>query len=96
MEYKTIIKIDAMHRQYGKVEGKKCGDCVNLIERQYGNKYFKCAVYGMSCSTATDWAKKWTACGMFGKEFNPDNHRALSIKVPDNEPMSNQIEMEGE
>lgn len=90
----TIKKIEAMHRMYGIVVDKKCGDCCNLIERQYGNKYFKCSVYGMSCSTSTDWAKKNVACGMFNVEFKADNHRALSIKAKDNAPMENQIGME--
>ena len=92
----TIKKIDAMHRRFGKLDGKKCGDCCNLIIRQYNNRYFKCAVYGMSCATSTDWVKKWTACGMFNKECEPDGRRALSITEPDNEPMDGQIEIRGE
>jgi len=88
-----IKKIEAMHKQYGITDGKKCGDCVNLIERQYGNKYFKCAVYGMSCSTSTDWAKKYQACGMFNVEVTPDKHRAISIRVPENEIMDGQIKI---
>lgn len=92
----TIKKIEAMHKLYGIVPNKKCGDCCNLIERRYNNKYFKCAVYGDSCSISTDWAKKWEACGMFNVEVKPDNHRALSIKIKKDEaiPMDGQIEME--
>ena len=90
----TLKKIDAMHKQFGKVDEKRCGDCCNLIVREYGNRYFKCSVYGMSHSTSTDWAKKWTACGMFNKEREPGNHRALSLRVLDNEPMNGQLEIE--
>jgi len=90
----TIKKIEAMHKMYGIVSDKRCGECCNLVERQYGNKYFKCSVYGMSRSTSTDWAKKNIACGMFNVEVKPDNHRALSIKVEDSTPMENQIGLE--
>ena len=92
----TLKKIDAMHKQFGKLDEKRCGDCCNLIVREYGNRYFKCAVYGMSHATSTDWAKKWTACGMFNKDYEPNNHRALSVKEPDYEPMDGQIEMGGD
>ena len=88
-----LKKIDAMHKQFGKLDGKQCGDCCNLIIREYGNRYFKCAVYGMSSATSTDWAKKWTACGMFNKEFEPNDHRAWSVREPDNEPMDGQLEI---
>lgn len=93
----TIKKIEAMHKRYGIAEGHKCKDCCNLITRQWGNKYFKCSAYGTSCSTSTDWAKRYPACGLFGKEVEADDHRALSIKIPDTvsmDPMAGQIELE--
>jgi hypothetical protein len=89
----TLKKIDAMHKRFGKLDGNRCGECCNLIVREYGKRYFKCAVYGMSCATSTDWAKRWTACGMFNKEHDPDNRRAWSLKEPDNEPMNGQLEI---
>lgn len=30
----------------------------------------KCQVYGLTHSEASDWAGKWTACGMFNREYN--------------------------
>lgn len=90
----TIKKLEAMHKRYGKLDGKRCGDCINLIERNYGHRYFKCAVYGMSHATSSDWAKKWTACGHFNIEYKPDNHRALTVPVEDNKPLEGQITME--
>ena len=90
----TLKKIEAMHKQFGALEGKKCGDCSNLTERQYDHKYFKCAVYGMSHSTSSDWAKRWTACGMFNKECVPNRNRVLSVPEIDNKPMDGQINMD--
>ena len=65
----TIRKIDLMHRMFGKCEGHKCGECSNMVEHQYDKVYRKCTVYGVSSSEATDWAKRWTACGMFNREY---------------------------
>lgn len=28
--------------------------------------WYKCACYGLSASEATDWAQRWTACGLYG------------------------------
>lgn len=64
----TIRKIDLMHKQFGSTPGKKCKDCSNL--RGHPGSYYKCSVYGRSASEATDWALRWEACGMFGREWN--------------------------
>ena len=87
----VISKIDAMHKRFGKVEGKRCGDCCHLIERVYNNKYFKCEIYGLSRSTATDWAKKWVACGIWNKESEPNEGRAMYVREKDDKPMEGQI-----
>ena len=90
----TIKKIEAMHRRFGKIEDKKCGDCCNLVFHRQGKKYFKCALYGTSSSLSTDWVKKWTACGMFNKEQEPRKKGTLSITEPDDKPMDGQMELE--
>ena len=62
----TERKIFAMHRTYGKSEGKQCRDCCNLIGGDYhGKRYYKCKLYGVSRSDATDWRLKYPACGAF-------------------------------
>lgn len=61
---KTLRKIDAMHNLFGESPGKKCRDCPHLFRRTYDRTYFKCEVYGASCSAATDWAQGWNACGL--------------------------------
>ena len=63
-------KIEAMHSLFGRTDGKKCRDCCNLTEYEYrGRNYRKCEVYGVSNSEATDWARRWPACGQFDKPY---------------------------
>ena len=58
-------KIYAMHVRYGTIPEKRCADCPHFIEGYYHDrKYQKCTAYGVSHSEATDWRKKWTACGL--------------------------------
>lgn len=66
----SIKPIDMMHFRFGKKPGKKCGDCPNLFEDYYGDrKVRKCRAYGGLHSRKADWALKWKACGLFGKEM---------------------------
>lgn len=61
-------KIEAMYSTFGVFHGKTCKDCPHLIRRIFhGGNYYKCRVYGVSSSEATDWRLKWTACGAFDK-----------------------------
>lgn len=63
-------KIDYMHRLFGVLADKRCEDCTNLRKYYYrGLNLRKCAVYGETHSEASDWRKKYTACGMFNKEW---------------------------
>jgi hypothetical protein len=91
---KAITKIEAMHKHFGKKEGFKCGNCCNLIKKQENRTYYKCQVYGCSASIATDWVKKWTACGMFDMKVEQNEHRALSIRQEVEEPIDGQIKIE--
>ena len=86
-------KIDAMHKRYGVVENHKCKECCNLVTHTYDKKYFKCTAYGTSSSEATDWAKKWQACGLFNKPVEPNNLRANNLKTNETEPMEKQISL---
>ena len=66
----ALRKIDLMHRMFGVEEQYKCGQCSNLACGRYHNKiYRKCTVYGMTHSEATDWVKKYTACGMYNMPY---------------------------
>jgi len=64
---RKLTKSAFMWHYYGKRDDKRCSDCLHLIT-VYGDMprtYFKCELYGVSASSATDWRKKWTACGKF-------------------------------
>lgn len=90
---KTLRKLELMHREFGTTEGKTCGTCSNFVS----GKYHKCAVYGLTHSEASDWAKRWKACGMYGKEWSGGD--IIRLVVPSKEPkleLEGQIALEGE
>ena len=66
----TIRKIDLMHREFGVCPGKKCQYCDNLIVQQANRRYYKCEVYGITDSEASDWRLSYDACGMYNKVYN--------------------------
>lgn len=67
---KTPKKIDAMHELFGACSGRKCKECPNFIKFRYHDVMLrKCNAYGLTHSEASDWAGKWEACGLFGKEY---------------------------
>ena len=81
----VLRKIDAMHKLFGISPGKRCGDCQHLRTYQQGQRrWFKCELYGTSASVATDWVKKWDACGLFDKPA-PKGYRQI-IKTLTNDP----------
>ena len=62
-------KIEAMHRLYGVHHGKTCAECKHLIHIVYRSfSGYKCTVYGLSCSEATDWRLEWQACGLIDRD----------------------------
>lgn len=67
-------KIDAMHRLYGVDPGDGiCADCQHLVKTVWDRTYYKCALYGVSHSEATDWRKHWQACILIDHDPEPDN-----------------------
>ena len=63
-----LRKIDKMHSLFGVKIGEKCKDCMHL--KGGVNQYRKCEIYGDSASEATDWALKYTACGLWNEDYN--------------------------
>lgn len=61
-----------MHQIFGVCHGMHiCAECSNFVSGRYHDKILrKCEVYGLTHSEASDWAKRWEACGMFNKEYN--------------------------
>lgn len=65
MAKKKRIKIGAMYREYGEMEGALCRDCCNFITiTADGKRHCKCRAYG-----------KYEACGLYNtpvdKKYKP-------------------------
>lgn len=92
---KHTRKIDLMHQQFGATE-HKCGECPNLVRLRPGKEYlYKCKVYGITSSEASDWTKCWSACGMFNKEYEGRQIMDLMLDQKYNmSPVDGQIGME--
>lgn len=65
---KKGTKYIKMQEVYGIKEDCKCKQCKNFLIRKMGNKYFKCKLWHMTASSATDIRANETACGMFEEE----------------------------
>lgn len=62
-------KIAAMHKRFGTCGGLRCRDCKHCLTYDYHNRrYYKCKLYGLSNSEATDWRLSWPACGMYNMD----------------------------
>ena len=91
-------KIDEMHYRFGTLSGKFCEDCSNLIKGRYHGMYLrKCTVYGATHSEASDWRKKYEACGLYNKPWS-GNEVIRTLKhsgkpKPTEEPMEGQMEI---
>lgn len=92
-------KIEEMHYRFGKTPGQMCEDCSNLIKGRYHGMYLrKCTVYGATQSEASDWRKKYEACGLYNKPWS-GNEIIRTLKhsgmpKPTEEPMEGQITIE--
>jgi hypothetical protein len=60
-----LSPVEQMRRMYGERRGFTCGSCKHLTRHGKGTSWFKCAKFGVTNSTATDWRSKWAACGLF-------------------------------
>lgn len=67
MEFINRIRI--MHKLFGDGEGH-CKECSNLGYYETSRRYYKCKVYGVSSSDATDWRCNAICCGMKNKEYH--------------------------
>lgn len=63
---KQLKRIEYMHAHHGKTRGMKCEYCSQLTSITFcGRRRYKCKMYGVTSSEATDWAKGNEACGRF-------------------------------
>lgn len=94
-------KLAAMHKEYGKAHGYKCGDCPHLTHNGGTpcTRHYKCRAYGLSASAATDWARGWEACFLYNVPLPADHvplfERMQRSRVDDNKPIKGQIDMFG-
>lgn len=96
--------IELMHCYFGEKTGMDCcGTCCNLRVYQYNSKKVrKCIAYGGLHSTKADWAKRWSACGLYGKpvqqQMVSDTAKQIFARIgvvkEDNSPVKGQISME--
>lgn len=91
----TERKIAAMHRRYGRDDKHLCKDCNHLICREYGRRYYKCEMYGLSKSDATDWRVSYQACGMYNQPAVNAYMTMVNLELKKyDEPLDGQIGME--
>ena len=62
---KPSRKFKTMQETYGEKPGHICRDCKHLVKLQYSKAYYKCVLWRLSHSAATDIRVKKTACVMF-------------------------------
>ena len=95
----ALRKLELMHHMFGADPAHTCGECFNMVCGRYGNRTLrKCAVYGLTHSEASDWAKSWVACGRFNQTYagGPIIRLVRSgggHEASDDEPLENQISL---
>lgn len=88
-------KHEAMYQVYGKDNIHICKECCNFrMHEMRSKRVSKCDAYGVTCSEATDWNGRKTACGLFNTPFD-DNQYPL-IKVLKHSSKPNEMQCEGQ
>ena len=92
----AVNKIDLMHRIYGRRAEENCDSCSHMARYRYHDKYYyKCEIYGVTNSEASDWRCKYVACGLYNAETTV--HDVIRFVTPErrkeilNEPLHGQI-----
>ena len=95
-----MIKIELMHKIFGRDAGRKCKNCSNITRGYHSNtRVTKCKIYGNTLSEATDWVNNYVACGMFNKEYTETPIIELKKhykKEVESKPMQGQMELKEE
>ena len=75
-------RIAAMHKRFGTNYGMYCKGCSHLICVDYHDRrYYKCEIYGHSCSESSDWRRSWMACGMYNVPQDMDRWVPLMKQI---------------
>ena len=78
-----------MHKRFGIDWKNTCKDCRHCIKYTPTDRhYYKCELYGVSGSEATDWRLSWMACGKFNEQmdmelFNPVIKTLVNRREPE-------------
>lgn len=95
-----LKKIDMMHKMFGKSRTLLCKDCTHFTNINTGNsKKYKCKVYGITSSEASDWKITNVACklapnsGYLGKNIIELAKTQDDIKKSKLEQIDGQISM---
>lgn len=73
----TERKILAMHKHFGTCGVLRCKDCDHLKH----DVRYKCELYGISRSEATDWRLSFQACGMYNVPQNMETWTPLLTQI---------------
>ena len=89
-------KISVMHKLYGIDWENTCKGCSHLIGGKYHDRqYYKCEVYGMTHSEATDWRRSWQACCLRNAPIDME-HFVPVIEYKKRAPKSPEPPLEGQ
>lgn len=69
---RSTNRYKTMQEMWGITEGKKCKTCTHCVCRKWDKKYYKCELWCMSHSTATDIRLKNQACGKYEEDIIND------------------------
>lgn len=61
----TELSNNPMAQKFGQNKDKRCKTCAHLVQFNFGRKYYKCELRGISHSHATDHRVNWFACGKY-------------------------------
>jgi hypothetical protein len=69
---KPTKKYRTMQQLHGITNGRTCGECDHLVKHLWNKTYYKCELWYVSRSEATDIRKKNQACGLFKERVSED------------------------
>lgn len=81
-------KIDAMHTLYGTRPGRTCAECEYLCSYLRNRRYYKCKMYGVSLSEATNWRLSYEACGQIDRPGQVIDPRYTVLERIEHEPLN--------
>lgn len=77
-------KIQLMYQEYGRLQGARCRSCPHLeahINDDCTKVWYKCHMYGVSSSEATDWRCGNEACGAIAISIGEARRKKLYGEV---------------